>query len=375
MRGVDRQAVAVLYKQRQESGHKVTDFKVHKKTVKVAGLKSHLKDRTMSEEDLLAETAANDITSHNIPDHFRSFNPVATTDPSSISISGPDSRPSEGDLTRGLLRTTVCGSASPVMSISPPSEPFNIVNNPRGTTDSFMHLDESGATEFHETLDGAHLHQDTNFDLDWFLNFPTTSHTDSGLSPSVSLPFGDADFSIQQATALQQVADLSDPPTPVSSSGVHGNEMSIVGQEVANVLGSGECLINIGPNITEDGLAPLESDAQFCDQVQQDLGQLLVRGLMPDSWDLSAGIPTGGYWTFLNPSDDTGISSVLCSRCHTQISNHLPFPSEFLLRKESIMPHSMFFRGIHLKSAISHDAGLGSIWMACCFGACIFARQ
>jgi tetratricopeptide (TPR) repeat protein len=293
MRDVDWQAVAVLHKQRKKSGQKPSAFKVHSRKIKLADLRKYLKDRKISEEDLLAEATANDITSQNIPDHIRCFTPLATTDPASpVPDSTQDSSASDRSPARRPLDKTHCGSASPAMSASARSEPFEFIESHRST-----------------------------------------------------------------------------------SSEAANNDMSISGPAGANAQSSSEHLVQIGCNTAVHGLAPLETDASFCDQVQQNLGLLCARGLTPDSLDLSSGATTIEPWTFLNPPDDTGSPSVLCSKCHTQISSHLPFPSDFLLGKEHFMPRSMFFHDVHLTSPISQEADLGSIWMACCFGACIFVRQ
>jgi tetratricopeptide (TPR) repeat protein len=151
--------------------------------------------------------------------------------------------------------------------------------------------------------------------------------------------------------------------------------MSSSGLPAPNMRNSGEEIARIGPTVGLNGLIPVENDTTFCDQVQQDIGLLLVRSLTPDSIDLSSETTFIEPWTFLNPPDDTGNSAVVCPKCHARISNHLPFPSNFILGKESFMPHSMFFHDMHLESPISPDADLASVWMACCFGACIFMRR
>jgi hypothetical protein len=81
MRDSDWQAVAVLDKQ---LGRKTSAFKVHGRKIKKADLKTYLKDRGISEEDLLAEAAANDITSRNVSDYVSCFTPVASSDPASL---------------------------------------------------------------------------------------------------------------------------------------------------------------------------------------------------------------------------------------------------------------------------------------------------
>ena len=160
-----------------------------------------------------------------------------------------------------------------------------------------------------------------------------------------------------------------------TSSGTSSSNMSTSALLDPQKRISDDGIIGVGSNVAVHHLPPLNTEAVFCDAVQQDLGSLLVRGLTPDSLDLSAGTTDGESWTFLNHLDESGGPTVLCSRCHQRLSNHLPFPSEFLWSKENFMPRSMFFHNVHLTSPISQDADLGSIWMACCFGACIFARQ
>lgn len=292
MRDVDWQAVAVLSKELQKSGRKASAFKVHRRKIKLADLKKYLKDRKMSEDDLLAEAAANDINGQNIPNHIHCFNALATAEPGSPAPnSSQDPSTSDGSPTRGHLGITHCSSTSPAVSASP-SGSFDIVNKPAST-----------------------------------------------------------------------------------SSRVSSNEMSTTLPTAGNLRSPTEHLIDGGSDFAVHGLMPLETNAPFCDQVQQEMGELLVRGLSPDSMDLSSTATAIEPWTYLNYADDTGCPSVVCSRCHTEISNHLPFSLEFLLGKENFIPRSMFFHDIHLTSPISPDADLGSVWMACCFGACIFVRQ
>src|SRR5947207_15024573 len=59
MRDIDWQAVAVLLKARK-TGQKASVFTVHDRKIKPADLRRSLKDRKISENDLLAEAAAND---------------------------------------------------------------------------------------------------------------------------------------------------------------------------------------------------------------------------------------------------------------------------------------------------------------------------
>ena len=266
---------------------------VHGRKIKLADLRKYLKDQKISEDDLLAGAAANDITEHTIPDYIRCFTPTISTDlASAIQSSSQDSSTPERSPTRELLGTTICGSTSPAMSVFPNSEPFEIVGKCRSMS--------------------------------------------SGTSSS-----------------KMSTSALLDPQRRISDDGI----------------------IGIGSNDAVHHLPLLNAEAMFCDAVQQDLGSLLLRGLTPDSLDLSAGAIDGESWTFRNHLDESGGATVLCSRCDQRISNHLPFPSEFLWSKENFMPRSMIFHNIHLTSPISQDADLGSIWMACCFGACIFVRQ
>src|SRR5947209_280321 len=81
MRDIDWQTVAVLHKQRQKLGRKTFAYKVHSRKIKLADLRKYLKDRQISEEDLLAEAAANDITGQNIPDYICCFTPTVSSDP------------------------------------------------------------------------------------------------------------------------------------------------------------------------------------------------------------------------------------------------------------------------------------------------------
>ena len=293
MRDIDWQAVAVLHKQRQKIGRKTSAFKVHGRKIKQADLRKYLKDREISEEDLLAEAAANDITSQNVSDYVSCFTPTVSSDPASPGhSSSQNSSTTDRPPTKGLLATNISGSNPPEMSESAWSDAFYIVNRPRS-------------------------------------------------------------------------ASSETPSSQMSSSGQPAPDMRSPSEETAGISSA----------VALHDLIPLENDAIFCDQVQQDLGLLLVRSLTPDSLDLSSETTFIEPWTFLNPPDDTGSPTVLCPKCHAQISSHLPFPSNFILGKESFMPHSMFFHDMNLESPISHDADLASVWMACCFGACIFVRR
>jgi tetratricopeptide (TPR) repeat protein len=293
MRDIDWQAVAVLHKQRQKLGRKTSAFKVHSRKINQADLRKYLKDRGISEEDLLAEAAANDITCQNVPDYICCFTPTVSSDPASPGHSSSQNSSATGrSPSKGLLGTDIGGSNLPAMSGSTWSDGFYIVDRPRS-------------------------------------------------------------------------ASLETSSSQMSSSGLPAPDMRSSGEEIAGV----------GSAVVLHDLMPLENDATFCDQVQQELGLLLVRGLTPDSLDLSSETTFIEPWTYLNPPDDTGSPTVVCPKCHAQISNHLPFPPNFILGKESFMPHSMFFHDMHLESPISHDADLASVWMACCFGACIFVRR
>jgi tetratricopeptide (TPR) repeat protein len=293
MRDIDWQAVAVLRQQRQKLGRKTSAFKVHGRKIKQADLRKYLKDRGISEEDLLAEAAANDITCQNIPDYICYSAPTVSSDPASPGhSSSQNSSTTDQSPTKGLLGTNISGFNPPAMSESALSDAFYIVNRPQS-----------------------------------------------------------------------------------ASSDTSSSQMSFTGLPAPDMRSSGEGTAGISSAVVLPDLIPLQNDATFCDQVQQDLGLLLARGLTPDSLDLSSETTFIEPWTFLNPPDDTGSPAVVCPKCHAQISNHLPFPSNFILEKENFMPHSMFFHDMHLESPISHEADLASVWMACCFGACIFVRR
>ena len=293
MRDTDWQAVAVLHKQRQKLGRKTSVFKVHSRNINQGDLRRYLKDRGISEEDLLAEAAANDITCQNIPDYICYSTPMVSSDPASPGhSSNQNSSPTDRSPAKGLLGANISGSNLPATSGSASSDGFYIVDRPRS-------------------------------------------------------------------------ASLETSSSQMSSSGLPALDMRSSGEEIAGV----------GSAVAVHDLMPLENDATFCDQVQQGLGLLLVRSLTPDSLDLSSETTFIEPWTFLNPADDTSSPTVVCPKCHAQISNHLPFPPNFILGKESFMSHSMFFHNMHLESPISPDADLASAWMACCFGACIFVRR
>src|SRR2546423_1382358 len=125
MRDIDWQAVAVLHNERK-TRQKASVFKVHGRKIKLADLKRYLKDRKISEDNLLAEAAANDITSQNIPDHIRCSTPLPATDPPD---STQDSSTSERPTARRPSDKTRCSSTSPVMSASAGSESFEFIGN------------------------------------------------------------------------------------------------------------------------------------------------------------------------------------------------------------------------------------------------------
>src|SRR2546423_4390766 len=119
MRDIDWQAVAVLHKQRQKIGRKTSAFRVHGRKIKQADLRKYLKDRKISEEDLLAEAAANDITYQNIPDYVGCFTPTVSSDPVSPGhSSSQNSSTTDRSPTKGLLSTNISGSKSPAKSES-----------------------------------------------------------------------------------------------------------------------------------------------------------------------------------------------------------------------------------------------------------------
>src|SRR5271170_6097415 len=143
MRDIDWQAVAVLHQQRQKLGRKTSAFKVHNRKIKQADLRKYLKDRGISEEDLLAEAAANDITRQNVPDYISCFTPTVSSDPASPGhSSSQNSSTTDQSPTKGLLGTNISGSSPLEMSESAWSNAFCIVDRPRsassGTSSSQM---------------------------------------------------------------------------------------------------------------------------------------------------------------------------------------------------------------------------------------------
>src|SRR5947209_3374437 len=135
MRDIDWQAVAVLHKQRQKSGRKTSVFKIHNRKINQADLRKYLKDRGISEEDLLAEAAANDITCQNIPDYICCSTPTVSSDPASPGhSSSQNSSTSDRSPAKGLLDTNASGSNLPAISGSAWSDGFYIVDRPRSAS-------------------------------------------------------------------------------------------------------------------------------------------------------------------------------------------------------------------------------------------------
>ena len=136
-----------------------------------------------------------------------------------------------------------------------------------------------------------------------------------------------------------------------------------------------EDLARVGFGAMATSAAPIDSEYDFCDEEQRKLGMLLLRSMTSESEQLPCTSRDTGSWTTLSPKTTTSGRNSFCSRCRTRMSNHLPFPMEFLWRKRSFLPPSLFSDNVQFAAMIPHDLDVAFVWMACCLGACMFVRQ
>ena len=131
----DWQADAVMRRQRLRSGRSTSALQVHCREIKLDGPGKHLRYRKMSEDDLLAEVAANGLTSQACPGHIRPVSPTAGVEAVTLALTaGRDPNEEELSPTQRYLNPSRCGTLSPATSSSALVELLTALDKPRGTS-------------------------------------------------------------------------------------------------------------------------------------------------------------------------------------------------------------------------------------------------
>ena len=339
VRDVDWQAMALLYQEREWAGNSSSAFSVHGRRKTLHDLKKYMKTHHLSDDEIRSNAAAADLR---VPDYIRAYTPEADTrlartlstpalSAKSRNMHAISSAPSLGghSPTTHLRRIVETSASCRVVASS--SDVIHIVEN-----DSRMHASEhvstSGVPELNPRVEDDDLMEDWNASEPGFAGI------------ALDDPWADGGLESERSPWLQ--ADCS--------------------YENAFQRGSSDVMV---------GKLKLGSEG-FCDQVQRDLGLLMLRGLTPESEGFRAGARDVDSWTLLSPAASDSTSwSTKCTKCEERLDKNLPSPIGFLSDRNSFLPTSLFTHDVDLVGSVAHETHMACVWMACCLGACMFSRQ
>ena len=340
VKAADWQAMALLHQRRQQAGKPSSAFLVHGRRKTLLDLNKYLETCHLSHDEILSNAAAADLR---IPDYIRAYTPEA-----GIRSAGTGSIPAlsaESRHMHAISSALFLGGQSPTKDprrihgslascgiVTSNSDVISTIES-----DSTVHVSEqlsiSGMPELVPTI------EDDDLNEDWDAYEPGSDGTA---------------FHDQWAhTGLPFERPTWTPPTDRSF-------------DIASQHSSGDFMVRALRTGSED----------FCDQAQRDLALLMLRGLTPESEDFWAGARDVDSWTLLSPlASHSTSSSATCTKCERQLDKHLPFPIDFLSDRKSFLPKSLFTHDVDLAGSVAHQTDIACIWMACCFGACMFSRQ
>src|SRR5205807_2407159 len=118
-RQIDWQDDTVMQRERLRSGRSTSARQAHCREIKPNGPGKYLRRRKMYENDLLAEAAANGLTSQTCPGHIRSVSPTAGRDAATLApTAGQCPNEEEPSPTQRYPNISRCGTLSPATSSS-----------------------------------------------------------------------------------------------------------------------------------------------------------------------------------------------------------------------------------------------------------------
>jgi tetratricopeptide (TPR) repeat protein len=327
-REIEWRAAAVVQRERLRSGRNTSALQVHCRGVGLNGPGKSLRYRKVSEDDLLAEAAANGRTSQTYPVHIRSVSPTAGRE---TATSAPTARrdPNEGELspTQRYLNLSRCGSLSPAASSSALVDLPTALEKPRGAS---LKAFTDTASTWGPTLAGSPCPSDD------FVSTGTRIIMTEIAFTEAEAPFCDP---IESDLSLLLERGLSPDSSNIYSGELMDSEPGCdrVQQDLGLSYGGGHLPDSLDLSCGE----PMETEA-VDGQVQQDTRPLLGGGAMAGSLESSRAKPAEPR-VFLLRSDNTNLSerargldyhalAWLCQDRKDKGSNE-PLPSTFLGRQ------------------------------------------
>jgi hypothetical protein len=114
----------------------------------------------------------------------------------------------------------------------------------------------------------------------------------------------------------------------------------------------------------------------YCDQLQQDLGLMLLQTFVPDAMHICTNYPDNYIrsWELIcQPNPE--VEEHRCPKCHCLNRDHSPVPHDWLLDSTSALPQGLANQTAHQSVAMNPDNGLASEFVACCYACCIYSGQ
>jgi len=292
-RAIDWQADAAVQREPLLPGRSTPALQVHCREIKLDGSGKYLRYRKMSKDDLLAEAAANGLTSQTCPGHIRSVSPTAGRETATLApMAGRNSNEEELSPTQRYPNFSRCGTHSPATSSSALVELLTALDKPRGAS---LRAFTDTASTWGPTLAGSPSPSDD------FVNTATRIIVNGIAFTEAEAPFCDP---IESDLSLLFERGFS----PDSSNIYFGEPMDIepdhdrVQQDLGLSFGGGHWPDSLDLSCRE----PMEAEA-VDGQVQQDARPLFGSGATADSLEPSRARPIEPRTSLLR-SDNTSLS-------------------------------------------------------------------
>ena len=139
------------------------------------------------------------------------------------------------------------------------------------------------------------------------------------------------------------------------------------------------------PDLTPDadgsGNTGLQSTSTYspqhginCDQVQQDLGFMLIQTISPDALTAFPNVRDVESWQLVSPPDEAA-EEQMCPKCDTPSRSHSPFPPDWLWDSASELPQKLSYQTLDPSVHFNPGSDEASIFQASCYAACMYGGQ
>jgi tetratricopeptide (TPR) repeat protein len=114
--------------------------------------------------------------------------------------------------------------------------------------------------------------------------------------------------------------------------------------------------------------------ASNCDQVQQELGFMLIQTISPHALTAFPNVRDVEAWQLVSPPDEAA-EEHMCTKCDTPSRSHSPFPPGWLWDSASELPQQLSYQTLDPSVQLQPGSDEVSIFQASCYAACMYGGQ